>query len=81
MKLYPPKRRSRSPCRASSRATRRCARGTQRNDLHYRGYDILEIATLRVRGIAYLLVHEKLPNVRNWSLQAQLASLPACRGP
>jgi 2-methylcitrate synthase len=37
--------------------------GKTGNDLHYRGYDILDIATTcEFEEIAYLLVHEKLPN-------------------
>ncbi len=37
--------------------------GRSGNDLHYRGYDILDIAaTCEFEEIAYLLVHEKLPN-------------------
>ncbi len=37
--------------------------GRTGNDLHYRGYDILDIATTcEFEEIAYLLVHEKLPN-------------------
>jgi 2-methylcitrate synthase len=40
-----------------------CTVGRTGNDLHYRGYDILEIAdTCEFEEIAYLLVHEKLPN-------------------
>jgi 2-methylcitrate synthase len=40
-----------------------CTVGTTGNDLHYRGYDILDIATqCEFEEIAYLLVHEKLPN-------------------
>jgi 2-methylcitrate synthase len=36
--------------------------GRSGNDLHYRGYDILDIATTcEFEEIAYLLVHEKLP--------------------
>jgi 2-methylcitrate synthase len=36
--------------------------GRTGNDLHYRGYDILEIAaSCEFEEIAYLLVHEKLP--------------------
>jgi 2-methylcitrate synthase len=39
-----------------------CTVGTTGNDLHYRGYDILEIATAaEFEEIAYLLIHEKLP--------------------
>jgi 2-methylcitrate synthase len=37
--------------------------GHSGNDLHYRGYDILEIATdSEFEEIAYLLIHGKLPN-------------------
>jgi 2-methylcitrate synthase len=46
-----------------------CTVGRTGNDLHYRGYDILDIATqCEFEEIAYLLVHEKLPN------KAQLAA-------
>jgi 2-methylcitrate synthase len=41
-----------------------CTVGRSGNDLHYRGYDILDIAqTCEFEEIAYLLVHGKLPNV------------------
>jgi 2-methylcitrate synthase len=40
-----------------------CTVGNTGNDLHYRGYDILDIATTcEFEEIAHLLVHEKLPN-------------------
>src|SRR5688572_5967070 len=40
-----------------------CTVGRTGNDLHYRGYDILEIARASdFEEIAYLLIHEKLPN-------------------
>ncbi|HET8692090.1 MAG TPA: 2-methylcitrate synthase [Steroidobacteraceae bacterium] len=40
-----------------------CTVGRSGNDLHYRGYDILDIAeTCEFEEIAYLLIHEKLPN-------------------
>lgn len=40
-----------------------CTVGKSGNDLHYRGYDILEFAnTAEFEEIAYLIVHEKLPN-------------------
>ena len=46
-----------------------CTVGRTGNDLHYRGYDILDIATqCEFEEIAHLLVHEKLPN------QSQLAA-------
>jgi 2-methylcitrate synthase len=39
-----------------------CTVGRAGNDLHYRGYDILEIAeTCAFEEIAYLLIHGKLP--------------------
>ena len=49
-----------------------CTVGRSGNDLHYRGYDILDIATrCEFEEIAHLLVHEKLPN------RAQLAAYKA----
>ena len=40
-----------------------CTVGRTGNDLHYRGYDILDIAeTCEFEEIAYLLIHGKLPN-------------------
>jgi len=40
-----------------------CTVGRTGNDLHYRGYDILDIATTcEFEEIAHLLVHGKLPN-------------------
>jgi len=46
-----------------------CTVGRTGNDLHYRGYDILEVAeTCDFEEIAYLLIHGKLPN------KAQLAA-------
>jgi len=40
-----------------------CTVGRTGNDLHYRGYDILELAdAAEFEEIAYLLVHGKLPN-------------------
>jgi 2-methylcitrate synthase len=42
-----------------------CTVGLSGNDLHYRGYDILDIADIcEFEEIAYLLIHEKFPNVR-----------------
>ena len=39
-----------------------CTVGRTGNDLHYRGYDILDFADLaEFEEVAYLLVHEKLP--------------------
>src|SRR6266702_472695 len=55
-----------------------CTVGKTGNDLHYRGYDILDIATeCEFEEIAYLLVHEKLPN--RVELAAYKAKLKALR--
>ena len=56
-----------------------CTVGRSGNDLHYRGYDILDIADeCEFEEIAYLLVHGKLPN-RN-ELAAYKTKLKALRG-
>jgi len=56
--------------------------GKSGNDLHYRGYDILDIATTcEFEEIAYLLVHEKLPNrVELADYKARLKALRALPG-
>jgi 2-methylcitrate synthase len=39
-----------------------CTVGRTGNDLHYRGYDILDFAdTAEFEDVAHLLIHEKLP--------------------
>jgi len=49
-----------------------CSVGRTGNDLHYRGYDILDFAnTCEFEEVAYLLVHGKLPN------RAELANYKA----
>ncbi|RKP44199.1 citrate/2-methylcitrate synthase, partial [Trinickia fusca] len=56
-----------------------CTVGRTGNDLHYRGYDILDVATsCQFEEIAYLLVHEKLPTATE--LTAYKAKLKALRG-
>ncbi|MEO8017645.1 MAG: 2-methylcitrate synthase [Pseudomonadota bacterium] len=56
-----------------------CSVGRSGNDLHYRGYDILEVAeTCEFEEIAYLLIHGKLPNVAE--LTAYRAKLKSLRG-
>jgi 2-methylcitrate synthase len=56
-----------------------CTVGRTGNDLHYRGYDILDIAdTCEFEEIAHLLVHGKLPNTAE--LGAYKAKLKALRG-
>ncbi len=54
--------------------------GRTGNDLHYRGYDILDIASeCEFEEIAYLLVHEKLPNAAE--LAAYKSKLKLLRSP
>ena len=56
-----------------------CTVGRTGNDLHYRGYDILDFADkAEFEEIAYLLVHEKLPNAPE--LAAYKAKLKGLRG-
>ncbi len=54
-----------------------CTVGLSGNDLHYRGYDILDVAeTCKFEEIAYLLVHGKLPTVPELkSYQTKLKSM------
>ncbi|QQC66742.1 bifunctional 2-methylcitrate synthase/citrate synthase [Paraburkholderia ginsengisoli] len=56
-----------------------CTVGKTGNDLHYRGYDILDIASAcEFEEIAYLLVHEKLPTQAE--LTAYKTKLKGLRG-
>ncbi|SFC57381.1 bifunctional 2-methylcitrate synthase/citrate synthase [Massilia yuzhufengensis] len=56
-----------------------CSVGKTGNDLHYRGYDILDIATTsEFEEIAYLLVHGKLPTQAE--LKGYKAKLKSLRG-
>jgi 2-methylcitrate synthase len=56
-----------------------CTVGRTGNDLHYRGYDILDLATAcEFEEVAHLLVHGKLPNTAE--LTAYKARLKAMRG-
>ncbi len=56
-----------------------CTVGRTGNDLHYRGYDIVDLAKhCEFEEIAYLLVHEKLPTQAE--LNAYKAKLRALRG-
>jgi 2-methylcitrate synthase len=56
-----------------------CSVGRTGNDLHYRGYDILEIAQVcEFEEIAHLLIHEKLPT--RAELAAYKTRLRALRG-
>ncbi len=56
-----------------------CTVGRTGNDLHYRGYDILDFAdTAEFEEIAHLLIHEKLPTAAQ--LAAYKRRLKALRG-
>ncbi len=56
-----------------------CTVGRTGNDLHYRGYDILDVAeTCEFEEIAYLLVHGSLPTLAE--LKNYKARLKALRG-
>ena len=56
-----------------------CTVGRTGNDLHYRGYDILDVAeACEFEEIAHLLVHGKLPNVPE--LAAYKTRLKSLRG-
>ncbi|MEG0198700.1 MAG: citrate/2-methylcitrate synthase, partial [Acinetobacter sp.] len=56
-----------------------CTVGRSGNDLHYRGYDILDLAVgSQFEEVAHLLVHGKLPNKAE--LKAYKAKLKALRG-
>jgi 2-methylcitrate synthase len=56
-----------------------CSVGRSGNDLHYRGYDILEVAeSCEFEELAYLLIHGKLPNLSE--LTAYKAKLRGLRG-
>ena len=56
-----------------------CTVGRSGNDLHYRGYDIVDLAqACEFEEVAHLLVHGKLPNAAE--LRAYKARLKALRG-
>ena len=56
-----------------------CSVGRTGNDLHYRGYDILEIATVsEFEEIAHLLIHGRFPN--RAELAAYKTKLKSLRG-
>ncbi|MEQ1915695.1 MAG: citrate/2-methylcitrate synthase, partial [Gallionella sp.] len=56
-----------------------CTVGKTGNDLHYRGYDILDVAdSCEFEEIAYLLVHGKLPTPAE--LRAYKIKLKSLRG-
>src|SRR5215467_12064144 len=75
----PPKKKSVALSGVVAGNTALCTVGRTGNDLHYRGYDILEIANVsEFEEIAYLLIHEKLPT--RAELTAYKAKLKSLRG-
>jgi 2-methylcitrate synthase len=60
-----------------------CTVGRSGNDLHYRGYDILEVAeTCEFEELAYLLIYGKLPTAGELMLyKARLRGLRGLPGP
>jgi 2-methylcitrate synthase len=60
-------------------STALCTVGQTGNDLHYRGYDILDLAReASFEEVAYLLIHGELPNAA--ALAGYLAKLKSLRG-
>src|SRR5262245_45634634 len=56
-----------------------CTVGHTGNDLHYRGYDIADVASQATyEEVAHLLIHERLPNAAE--LDAYRARLKKLRG-
>ena len=60
-----------------------CTVGQSGNDLHYRGYDIADLAAhCEFEEVAYLLIHGKLPNAAELaSYKARLSSLRSLPSP
>ena len=75
----PPKKKSVALSGVVAGNTALCTVGRTGNDLHYRGYDILEVAeACEFEEIAHLLVHERLPT--RAELAAYRAKLISLRG-
>jgi 2-methylcitrate synthase len=75
----PPRKKSVALSGVVAGNTALCSVGRTGNDLHYRGYDILEVAeACEFEEIAHLLVHEHLPTAAELSAyRAKLKSLRA----
>jgi 2-methylcitrate synthase len=75
----PPRKKSVALSGVVAGNTALCTVGRTGNDLHYRGYDILEVAeACEFEEIAHLLVHERLPTAAE--LAAYRAKLKSLRG-
>jgi 2-methylcitrate synthase len=75
----PPRKKSVALSGVVAGNTALCTVGRTGNDLHYRGYDILEVAeACEFEEIAHLLVHERLPTAAELAAyRAKLKSLRA----
>jgi 2-methylcitrate synthase len=77
--ITPPRKKSVALSGVPAGNTALCTVGRTGNDLHYRGYDILEVAeACEFEEIAHLLVHERLPTKAE--LAAYRAKLISLRG-
>jgi 2-methylcitrate synthase len=75
----PPRKKSVALSGVAAGNTALCTVGRAGNDLHYRGYDILEVAeACEFEEIAHLLVHEQLPTAAE--LSAYHEKLKSLRG-
>src|SRR5215213_11988273 len=75
----PPRKKSVALSGVVAGNTALCTVGRSGNDLHYRGYDILDFADqAEFEEVAYLLVHEKLPSQAE--LQKYKSRLKSLRG-
>ena len=75
----PPRKKSVALSGVVAANTAICTVGRTGNDLHYRGYDILEVAeAAEFEEIAHLLVHERLPTATE--LDAYRKKLKSLRG-
>lgn len=78
--LEPKKKKGVALAGVAAGTTAICTVGHTGNDLHYRGYDIIELAkhATAERGKAYVLIHGELPNQAE--LVAYHARLKKLRG-
>ena len=75
----PPRKKSVALSGVVAGNTALCTVGRSGNDLHYRGYDILDFADqAEFEEVAHLLIHERLPNAAE--LAAYKKKLRAMRG-
>src|ERR1051325_4182840 len=79
MKMQPTAKKSVALSGVVAGSTALCTVGRTGNDLHYRGYDIVDLAQKgEFEEVAHLLVHEKLPT--RSELDAYKKTLRSMRG-